>query len=89
MVVRCSPCISPNGFFMNWASANKGEGFEYHLLAIAMAAGGNDRGAGATSVDRALSGSDSSHPQLDRRAGMPGPVRHDAGMRCRIRATPR
>lgn len=22
----------PNGFFMNWTGAQKGEGFEYHLL---------------------------------------------------------
>ena len=27
----------PNGFFMNWAHNQKGEGFEYHLLAIGMA----------------------------------------------------
>jgi putative oxidoreductase len=26
----------PNGFFMNWTGAQKGEGFEYHLLAIAL-----------------------------------------------------
>jgi putative oxidoreductase len=24
----------PNGFFMNWTGAQKGEGFEYHLLMI-------------------------------------------------------
>jgi putative oxidoreductase len=24
----------PNGFFMNWAGTQKGEGFEYHLLMI-------------------------------------------------------
>ncbi len=45
----------PNGFFMNWAGNQKGEGFEYHLLAIAMAAALLLRGAGAASVDRALS----------------------------------
>ena len=44
-----------NGFFMNWAGANKGEGFEYHLLAIAMALAVIIGGAGAPSVDRALS----------------------------------
>src|ERR1700730_4975841 len=27
-----------NGFFMNWFGTQKGEGYEYHLLAIAMAA---------------------------------------------------
>lgn len=45
----------PNGFFMNWAGNQKGEGFEYHLLAIAMSAALLLRGAGAFSVDRALS----------------------------------
>lgn len=45
----------PNGFFMNWYGTQKGEGFEYHLLAIAVAAALLLRGAGAFSVDRALS----------------------------------
>jgi putative oxidoreductase len=45
----------PNGFFMNWANNQKGEGFEYHLLAIAVATTLLLRGAGAFSVDRALS----------------------------------
>jgi len=45
-----------NGFFMNWAGTNKGEGFEYHLLAIAMALAVMIGGAGAPSMDRALSG---------------------------------
>ena len=44
----------PNGFFMNWYSTQKGEGFEYHLLAIAIAAVLLLRGAGAFSADRAL-----------------------------------
>jgi len=45
----------PNGFFMNWMGTQKGEGFEYHLLALAMAAVLLLRGAGAFSLDRALS----------------------------------
>lgn len=45
----------PNGFFMNWAGNQKGEGYEYHLLSIAVAAALLLRGAGAFSVDRALS----------------------------------
>jgi putative oxidoreductase len=45
----------PNGFFMNWSGTQKGEGFEYHLLAIAMAATLLLRGAGAFSADRAIS----------------------------------
>jgi putative oxidoreductase len=44
-----------NGFFMNWYGTQKGEGFEFHLLAIAMAAVLLLRGAGAFSLDRALS----------------------------------
>ena len=45
----------PNGFFMNWAGNQKGEGFEYHLLTIAIAAALLLRGAGKFSVDGALS----------------------------------
>lgn len=45
----------PNGFFMNWTGNQKGEGFEYHLLAIAVAAVLLLRGAGKFSADHALS----------------------------------
>ena len=45
----------PNGFFMNWAGSQKGEGIEYHLLVLAMSAALLLRGGGAFSVDRALS----------------------------------
>jgi len=44
-----------NGFFMNWMGKQKGEGVEYHLLVIAVAAALLLRGAGAFSLDRALS----------------------------------
>jgi len=44
-----------NGFFMNWAGTQGGEGFEYHILAIALALVVMLRGSGAASVDRALS----------------------------------
>jgi len=43
------------GFFMNWAGTQKGEGFEYHILALALALVVMLRGSGAASVDRALS----------------------------------
>jgi putative oxidoreductase len=43
-----------NGMFMNWGSNQKGEGFEYHLLAIALLIAIMARGAGAFSVDGAL-----------------------------------
>ncbi|HET7502332.1 MAG TPA: DoxX family protein [Kofleriaceae bacterium] len=42
------------GFFMNWFGAQGGEGFEYHLLALALAVPIIARGAGAFSVDGAL-----------------------------------
>jgi len=45
-----------NGFFMNWFGTQKGEGYEYHLLAIAGLLVILIRGAGALSLDRALSG---------------------------------
>lgn len=44
----------PNGFFMNWMGNQKGEGYEYHLLAIGMALAVIIGGSGAFSVDRAL-----------------------------------
>jgi hypothetical protein len=37
---------------MNWSGAQKGEGFEYHLLALAVTAFLMIRGAGAFSLDR-------------------------------------
>ncbi len=43
-----------NGFFMNWSGLQKGEGFEYHLLAIAIALTLVVRGAGAISLDRLI-----------------------------------
>jgi len=45
----------PNGFFMNWMGNQKGEGFEYHLLAIGMALAVLIKGSGAFSIDRSLS----------------------------------
>ena len=43
-----------NGFFMNWTGRQKGEGFEFHMLVIAMAIVLMARGGGAASVDRAI-----------------------------------
>lgn len=42
------------GVFMNWTGQQKGEGFEYHLLAIAIALVLMIKGSGALSVDRAV-----------------------------------
>lgn len=43
------------GFFMNWMGAQKGEGFEYHLLVLAMTLLLMIKGGGAASLDRAIS----------------------------------
>jgi len=42
------------GFFMNWLGAQQGEGFEYHLLALALALPLAARGGGLFSVDGVL-----------------------------------
>ncbi len=44
-----------NGFFMNWFGNQKGEGFEYHLLAIVIGLAILVKGAGAISIDHAIS----------------------------------
>ena len=44
----------PYGFFMNWFGQQQGEGFEYHLLVIGMAAALVLTGGGKWSVDRAI-----------------------------------
>src|SRR3989442_948394 len=46
------------GFFMNWGGTQKGEGFEYHLLALGLAIALLIKGGGALSVDGALAGHD-------------------------------
>jgi len=43
------------GFFMNWNGNQQGEGFEFHLLALAMLLAVMILGSGAWSVDAALS----------------------------------
>lgn len=43
-----------NGFFMNWTNQAAGEGFEYHLLGVALAIAIVVKGSGAFSVDRWL-----------------------------------
>src|ERR1035441_1761806 len=54
MVVAIAMVHQQFGFFMNWSGAQKGEGYEYHVLVIAMAVLVMVRGAGAASCDRAL-----------------------------------
>jgi putative oxidoreductase len=55
MVVAVAMVHHQFGFFMNWTGAQKGEGYEYHLLALAATVLLMIRGAGAASVDRLLS----------------------------------
>jgi putative oxidoreductase len=55
MVVAVAMFHGHFGLFMNWSGAQKGEGYEYHLLVLAMTAFLMIRGAGAASVDRLLS----------------------------------
>jgi putative oxidoreductase len=43
-----------HGFFMNWSGEQAGEGFEYHLLALALATVVLIKGSGAWSLDRAI-----------------------------------
>ena len=45
----------PNGFFMNWFGNQKGEGFEFDILFISIAAVLAVKGSGALSIDRLLS----------------------------------
>jgi putative oxidoreductase len=56
MIVAASMVHAQFGLFMNWAGTQKGEGYEYHLLAIAMCIALMLRGAGAFSMDRLLAG---------------------------------
>jgi len=56
MVVAILTVHLANGLFMNWSGQQKGEGFEYHLLVLAMVAAILLKGSGAWSVDRALAG---------------------------------
>jgi putative oxidoreductase len=44
----------PHGFFMNWAGKQQGEGFEFHLLAMAISVALMISGAGRWSVDGAV-----------------------------------
>jgi putative oxidoreductase len=45
------------GLFMNWFGNQKGEGYEYHLLVIAICIALIIRGGGALSLDSAIAGS--------------------------------
>ncbi|MBV9610667.1 MAG: DoxX family protein [Acidobacteria bacterium] len=55
MLVAIVAIHSKVGFFMNWTGQQKGEGFEYHLLVLAITCALMIAGAGALSVDAMLS----------------------------------
>jgi putative oxidoreductase len=54
MAVAALKVHAGNGFFMNWTGSQHGEGFEYHILAMAMALAVIVGGAGAFSIDHAI-----------------------------------
>ena len=55
MIVAIAVVHRQFGLFMNWTGAQKGEGFEYHLLVLAVTAFLMIHGSGAVSIDRVLS----------------------------------
>jgi putative oxidoreductase len=55
MIVAVAMVHHQFGFFMNWTGAQKGEGYEYHVLLLAALVVLMIRGAGAASGDRLLS----------------------------------
>ena len=55
MIVAVAMVHRHFGFWMNWTGAQKGEGFEYHLLLIAASVFLIIHGAGAASIDRLFS----------------------------------
>ena len=54
MVVAAVMVHLPNGFFMNWTGTQSGEGFEFHLLAIAAGIVVLVHGSGMLSADREI-----------------------------------
>jgi putative oxidoreductase len=62
MAVAVAMVHHANGFFMNWYGNQKGEGFEYHILAIGLALIVMIYGAGALSVDGAIAGKTAKKP---------------------------
>ena len=55
MVVAAFKVHLANGFFMNWAGTNAGEGFEFHILAVGIALALVINGAGKFSLDQLVS----------------------------------
>jgi putative oxidoreductase len=57
MIVAIFLVHLPNGLFMNWYGSQKGEGFEFHLLATAIALTLVIAGGGMLSIDRSIAAS--------------------------------
>ncbi len=55
MIVAVTMLHLPNGLFMNWTGAQRGEGIEFHLLVLAICLTLMVHGSGAWSLDRILS----------------------------------
>lgn len=68
----------PNGFYMNWEGTQKGEGIEFFLLAIGMAASLTITGAGKLSIDRTISEKNSANSQLSATTSFHGEKRRVA-----------
>jgi len=64
MVVAIATVHIHNGLFMNWMGTQKGEGYEYHLLVLAITAFLMIRGAGAASLDRLLQSAGEKKPHV-------------------------
>jgi putative oxidoreductase len=54
MIVAALMVHMKNGFFMNWSGRQAGEGFEFHVLMVAIATALIFIGGGKLSVDRAI-----------------------------------
>jgi putative oxidoreductase len=54
MIVAALMVHRANGFFMNWAGNQAGEGYEFHILAVAIALAVLLGGAGRWSFDRLI-----------------------------------
>ena len=54
MLVAIFKVHRPHGFFMNWSGEQKGEGFEFHLLALGLAVAVIVGGGGAWSLGALL-----------------------------------
>src|SRR5437588_2531080 len=68
MVVAIATVHRAVGFFMNWNGDQKGEGFEFHLLVLAITAFLIIRGAGSFSVDHAIATASPSRTPQERLA---------------------